>query len=316
MKKNLLFMVMGLICLVNMMNVSVAQSVNAFQQGSDPDHLVVMEAENFHENIPGTTFQYPATTGPFYTQNWTLKDTTAGFSGTGAMVTLPNVGYSTSDVLLVKANSPTLKFVVNFDTTGTHYIWLRANVNNSGGDRSIHAGLDDTISAVRMEHMTLKTWEWRSNISGGATRPRIFVKSKGEHTFCLYMRQDGMQIDKILLTTNPDYLTPGTTTGPAESGRVVNVSISPISNDYNKYSLNIYPNPGSGNIHLDFGSNKVEDVQINISNMIGQQFISKSLKSVPLTNGIDLSLQSLKNGIYLIQCKIAGQTQSLRFIKN
>jgi hypothetical protein len=241
-----------------------------------------------------------------------------GFAGTGAMQALPNAGYNIGDVAVAKVSSPRLNFRVNFVTTGVHYIWIRANMNNNGGDRSVHAGLNDSIWAPRMEMMTLRGWKWRSKISGAtAPPPTIDIKTKGVHTFSLWMRQDGIQIDRILLTTNKDYeySLPVDSIGPAESPRSGTTGISHI-NDNNSYSMSIYPNPSYGNTHLDFNSSKIEDVDITILNLVGQKLISKSYKSISLTNGIDLPTQSLGNGIYLIQCKIAGHIQSAKFIKN
>jgi hypothetical protein len=318
MKKNLLFLVNGLICLFITINVSEAQSLKSFQQSSGTDNLVVMEAENFHENIPGAPVEFPAASGTFITPTWTIVADSLGFAGTGAMQALPNAGISHGDVAVAKGSSPRLNFRVNFVRTGVHYIWIRANVNNSGGDRSVHAGLNDSIWAPRMEMMTLRGWKWRSKISGAtAPPPTINIKTKGEHTISLWMRQDGFQIDRILLTTNKDYeySLPVDDIGPAESPRSGTTGITRI-NDNNYYSMSIYPNPSYGNTHLNFDSNKVEDVDITILNLVGQKLISKNYKSISLINGIDLPTQSLESGIYLIQCKIAGHTQSAKFIKN
>jgi hypothetical protein len=279
--------------------------IGVFQQDSGSDKIVSMEAEHYHDNVDGS--------GDYSTHRWIVTTSPGGYSGNSAMVTNPNNSTNISSASDAEAYAPTLKYVVNFLTTGTHYIWLRVNTNGSGGDNSIHAGLNGTISAERLEGGISSDWVWKSYKSDG-NRPTINVPSTGEHTFCLFMREDGMRVDKIVLTTNIDYVPTGN--GPAESGQsgVDPLTVTPTSN--NEFSLNIFPNPGSGNIHLDFGSNKVEDVQISILNMTGQQLISETYKSVQLGNGIDLSLEGIKNGIYLIQCKIAGQTQSVKFVKN
>jgi hypothetical protein len=312
MKKVLLFLVNGLICLFITINVSEAQK--AFQQGSGPDHLVVMEAENFHENIPGTAVDVE---GEMVTHTWEKIDTTAGFSGTGSMISWPDVGVTNSDVDWAQKNSACLKYRVNFNTTGPHYIWIRHHASFMGGSsKSYHIGFGDTISVARMDITAFhNVFIWETKAAGGINPVTVDIPTVGVHTFSIYMRQDGAQIDKILFTTNDEYewSLPQFEMGPDESPRSQSVGISRI-NDNNKFSMSIYPNPSYGNTHLNFGSNKVEDVDITIFNFVGQKLISKSYKSIPLANGIDLPTQSLEKGIYLIQCKIAGQTQTAKFI--
>jgi hypothetical protein len=48
-------------------------------------------------------------------------------------------------------------------------------------------------------------------------RSTFEVTSVGIHTFNLWMREDGLIVDKIVLTTNPDYVPTGD--GPAENPR-------------------------------------------------------------------------------------------------
>ncbi|MCX6327597.1 MAG: BACON domain-containing carbohydrate-binding protein, partial [Bacteroidia bacterium] len=286
--------------------VTITQAlIGVFQQSTGSDKLVSVEAEHFNRNRDGT--------GDFSTHIWIETTSPSGYSGNSAMITNPNNSTNASDVGVAEDYAPLLEYGVNFVTTGTHYIWLLVCTNGSSGDNSFHSGLDGSISAANLNLGTSQSWVWKELLNGGA-RATIDVTSTGAHTFGIFMREDGARVDKFVLTTNIDYVPAGT--GPTESKQVDIDLFSVLHTDKNQYSLSIYPNPSSGNAHLNFGSNKVEDVEINISNLVGQQLISKSFESVPLTNGIDLALQSLKNGIYLIQCKMEGHTQSIRFIKN
>jgi len=308
---NITFSATGVSDVVVTVTQADGSSAAGFQQDSGSDKIVSMEAENYHFNTDGS--------GDYSSHSWISTSTPSGYSGTGAMVTDPNNGTNISDVSTAEANAPLLEFTVNFVTTGTHYIWLRVNTNNSGGDNSIHAGLNGSITAVRMECGISSDWVWKSYKAGGG-RPTIDVTSTGEHTFGLFMREDGMRVDKIVLTTNVNYTPSGT--GPAESQNngagqksatiATSVKLPAINNEIN---LNVYPNPGNNNIHLDFGSNLVEDVKVDVLNIAGQKIISKIYKSLQLEKGIDLSLHNLDAGIYLIRCEAADWKQSVKFIK-
>jgi hypothetical protein len=81
---------------------------------------VVMEAEDYDNNITRSS------------RTWTLTTTVGGYSGSGYMQALPdsgtniNTGYSTT--------SPEMNYLVNFSTTGTYYVWVRACGPDNNGD--------------------------------------------------------------------------------------------------------------------------------------------------------------------------------------
>ena len=101
-------------------------SSGAFVQ-SGTQGIVSMDAEHYHAKT--------ALSG----HDWTLVTTPTGFSGTGAMVALPNNGASIKTNYA--ATSPRMDFNVQFATAGTTYIWIRG-VGANGGDDSVHVGLD------------------------------------------------------------------------------------------------------------------------------------------------------------------------------
>ncbi len=168
-----------------------------FQQDSGPNYLVSMEAENFHVNRSG------------YDRDWNEVTSPAGASGSAAMQAVPDEGSSQMDPNFLDPNSPELEFTVDFVTTGEHYIWARTHNNNSGGSESFHYGLDDAYR-YRIYGTIGTEWTWDDQTFGT-------VSSTGEHTVSIWMREDGIVIDKIVLTTNSGYTPSGT--GPAESSQ-------------------------------------------------------------------------------------------------
>ena len=176
---------------------------NNFQQ-TNPDGLVVIEAESFQTNT--------AQGG----HSWTSVTTPAGFSGTAAMsVTPDNGGFQDTGTFV--ANSPRLDFKVNFIATGTHYVWVRG-YGPDGNSDSVHVGLDgaavatsDRISGFGAAY----SWHKTTMDNVDAT---LDITTTGVHTINVWMREDGFIFDKILLTTNAAYVPAGA--GPAESPQV------------------------------------------------------------------------------------------------
>ena len=191
-------LVLGLVCGM--------ASAEPYQQEAGPDGIVSIEAENFDENVPN----------PPHT--WIFVTEPEGFSGTGAMQSTPADpgGGAGNDTGYVE-NSPRLDFEVNFTKTGVHYIWIRG-YGQDGNSDSCHAGIngEDVQSAYRFWGFTT-SYTWLNVTDGDPPRRYIEVPSAGVHTVNVWMREDAFIVDKIVLTTNPDY-TP-TDEGPEESHR-------------------------------------------------------------------------------------------------
>jgi hypothetical protein len=195
-----------------------ANAAYPFQQDSDPNGIVSMEAENFDDNVSqgGHT--------------WTLVTLPAGASGSKAMQALPNDGTTRSSDYVTL--SPHLDFKVSFVKTGTHYVWVRGHANGSGGDDSCHAGLDyqATATGERINFNTAAEWGWFNIRTNGA--PATFeVPNADVHTVNIWMREDGAIVDKIVLTTNSNYQPSGK--GPQESTRGNPLSVD----DFEKYDV-------------------------------------------------------------------------------
>ncbi|MBU1190487.1 MAG: serine hydrolase [Gammaproteobacteria bacterium] len=173
------------------------------QQSVGGQGLVSIEAENYDANV---------TQGG---HAW-APNNTPGYSGTGALWARPNVGTNVNQGYV--SNSPRLDFQVNFVATGTHYLWIRA-LGATKYDDSVHAGLDGNAitSSDRLTINFGKSWQWsRSTIDGSVAT--IKVKTPGLHTVNVWMREDGLILDKLVLTTDAAYRPADV--GPPESPRV------------------------------------------------------------------------------------------------
>jgi hypothetical protein len=166
--------------------------------------MVVIEAEKYWNKIGRSS------------HDWALSTAKADYSGTGAMVANPNNGgfYDTS----YTTTSPEMRFLVDIRQPGTYYVWIRAWAD-SGTDDSAHIGLDDqaVTSADRIYPNTLGAWVWTKLTMDGPYVATLNVTTPGVHAVNIWAREDGLYIDKIVLTTNSSYTPSGT--GPNVSVR-------------------------------------------------------------------------------------------------
>ncbi|MGD8499975.1 MAG: discoidin domain-containing protein, partial [Phycisphaerales bacterium] len=184
-------------------------------QDPGPDGIVSVEAEHYDANVPQSGAQ------------WELVGPTGGFTGEAGMQ-VPDLSSRDTDYA---ARSPRLDFAVNFVKTGTHYVWILAFGPDNGSD-SCHAGLDgqEIDTCDRMSGWN-GDYEWSNGTMDNA--PSTFeVTTTGLHTLNIYMREDELIVDKVVLTTNPNFTLAGAEAGPPESWRGPRVTaFSPSPDD-------------------------------------------------------------------------------------
>ncbi|MEX2302956.1 MAG: hypothetical protein WD733_18570, partial [Bryobacterales bacterium] len=137
------------------------------------------------------------------TQSWVFATTQSGYLGTGYLSAQPNTGTNQSSGYV--GVSPEVQFDVNFSTTGTYYVWMRGYAAN-GSDNTAHVGLNDQAVATS-ESMALDTygvWQWTENTSA-EVRGTLTISTPGAHRINVWMREDGLLFDKLLLTTDSNY---------------------------------------------------------------------------------------------------------------
>src|SRR5262249_7012256 len=80
----------------------------------------------------------------------------------------------------------------------------------------------------------------------------------------------------------------------------------------NESDVRIYPNPVSDEAVIYFNSPLINDVELNITDMLGQklnQWILEKSKTA-----YSLSMRTFSNGIYLLQIHINNQTINKKFV--
>lgn len=145
--------------------------------------IAVFEAEAFNANISRSS------------HTWTLDNSVPGSSGNGYMEALPNNG-TTISAAQAPFLSPELQFTLNFTVAGNHYYWLRLYSNN-GNDNSVHLGTSgtgvNTLSAAQF-----LTWAWIRSAA-------VSIPGTGNHTINVWMAEDGIRVDRLLVTNNLNF---------------------------------------------------------------------------------------------------------------
>lgn len=147
-----------------------------------------------------------------------------GSSGIGYIELLPDTRTNHNEKLIVGENfsdkpgtSSILSYPVYFNTPGKYYVWARA-YSTGTEDNGIHIGLNgdwpNTSSSLQFckgKHQ----WTWssaqrvKSNHCGTSNTIFFNIKKAGTHTIQLSMREDGFELDKLILTQDPHFIPKG-----------------------------------------------------------------------------------------------------------
>jgi subtilisin family serine protease len=146
---------------------------------------------------------------------WSAGTVNRGYAGTGYIHVAPDAGYNYD--LNFTRRGPQLRFPVRFARTGTYTVWVRTYADDPASN-AWHMGLDGVAlgSANRMRTVAYDAWSWSRGTMDGHTAT-INVATTGTHVIDLWMREDGLRIDRIVLTRNASWVPTGA--GPAASAR-------------------------------------------------------------------------------------------------
>ena len=162
-------------------------------QGDDPAGLVAMEAELYDAVVPADTNEF----------EWVFDTEIEGYVYSGYMRSFPietNVG---SDL----SRSPRLDYDVEMTRPGTYYIWARVLAPTSA-QNSIHLGDSGVMTAERIDIPETEVWVWKNETNAGG-RAMVEVNEPGVVTINCWMRESGACVDKLLLTSDPNYVPEG-----------------------------------------------------------------------------------------------------------
>ncbi|MEM1142988.1 MAG: putative Ig domain-containing protein [Pseudomonadota bacterium] len=178
-------------------------------------NAVVMEAESYQSSIARGV------------RKW-RQVVESGASGGTAMLADPELATIFAEDYEV--DSPRLDFPIAFPSSGTYYLWVRGFSEDTGSN-SVHVGLDNIpqVGGQRLEGFELGQWSWSNRYqtpSGGLAVAVIEVDSAGPHTLNVWIREDGFELDKVLLTSDLSFIPSGL--GPEESPRDSSSNNAPL----------------------------------------------------------------------------------------
>ncbi len=267
--------------------------------------MAVMEAEHFTER-----FANLETLDAWLVQVASLND-----EAVTAMQALDDDG----DIVLsnYKTDNAELKFLVQFSNTGVYYVWvrMRATVNGS----TVYAGLGEQSMRMGVASQVVPdtSWAWYGTRNEGR-RAQFSVLQAGQQSFSIWMREDGLLIDRILLTTNADYIPDGT--GPAESPRALTEQgTSPFHEDRvldsmlspdalpGRFAVNTsYPNPAFGSITILMDIPEEGVVSGDVFDLLGRKvYAIQPVHVFAQTNApFKLDASALSAGTYVYKIKL------------
>ena len=77
----------------------------------------------------------------------------------------------------------------------------------------------------------------------------------------------------------------------------------------------LYPNPASQMATLKFTAGKESSYSLRLINTLGQSFYSREGNAIEGANTIELNLENISSGLYILQLVQDGQMQQLNMIK-
>jgi hypothetical protein len=159
--------------------------------------LVVMEAEHTSSRSAGSGVA----------DGWAWTDRTGGGSlGDGYEQALPDAGLTVTSPN-VASSAPRLSYQVHINTGGTYYLWIKGRAVDADAS-TVHYGRNGVPATTSASDAALlpvgSSFAWLSQRANGF-RPWYLV-NPGTYSIDLWMCQDGAEIDRLLLTTDPNYV--------------------------------------------------------------------------------------------------------------
>lgn len=111
----------------------------------------------------------------------------------------------------IETNSPQTDYRVRFDEAGTYYVWMLGR--GTANDDSLHMGLDGVVQNTTKDmfggdSLNPADFVWR-NANLVDNPSRFEIATAGVYDVNVFMREDGHDLDKIILTTDVGFTPAG-----------------------------------------------------------------------------------------------------------
>lgn len=264
--------------------------------------LVIFEAEQFKTSTAGTSTAAGRV--------WSPVVTTSASSGTA--MTVSGTGLNLANSL----TGPRLDYTINFATTGTYYVWVRMAAGSSTtNDDSFHIGLDGTATTLNPATSNYnngsRTYSWIK--AAGSTAFKVVVNTVGEHTFNIWMREDGTIVDKFILTTSASYTPSGTgaaVSSPCTGASGARQAVAEfIDETPEALSVLAYPNPMEHTLTVELAPAD-QDASLRLIDLMGRTQRQDVLPAGETQRQIGVS--TLQPGAYFLEVVRDGKRRVLQ----
>ncbi len=185
-------------------------------------------------------------------------------------------------------------FYVGLDTTNTYTIYI---INNSTGTTAYTSYL----------------WTFGDGDSSTLQNPTHDYDSFGLFNLCLTISDSNCTstyCDSIGLDSNGNLL-------KLDGFKIIVVNEDDLTsvNDPEKVSkLNVYPNPSSGVVNLEFEATSSENARIQVIDAMGREVISQEKFVTGGNNEIELNLNEVSEGLYFIKINVGNYNACKRVL--
>jgi hypothetical protein len=257
--------------------------------------ILVFDAEHFESSQPSATHRFDLVTVP------------AGFAGSGAMLAAPNVGGNVPIGEL--ANSPWMNYAIVTSSSGDYFFWYRTSAANTSDD-SFYASVGPE-SAVQFVTERGNDYAWREGT--------IAVPAAGEQTFRVWMREDGLTIDKFVLTTDSQFVPAAS--GPPESPRTGGSYAPAMVLAESLRLLEAWPNPFRNATTIDFDLPSESWLSVEIFSIAGRRVctlargVASSGRHTQIWSGRDDGGMPVAPGVYFLRVEALNLAATLKLVR-
>lgn len=201
--------------------------------------------------------------------------------------------------------SPPTTSVVTFSftasTSSTYYFWVRI-LANSSNDNSMYIRTDAS-SFDPWTPGTYTSWTWKKWTSKSLTA--------GAHTISIASQEDGLQIDKILITKSSS--TPsGTGCGSASFGAPI--VLAEEEETFATETVTLFPNPAKDILYVQ-GTAAMDAATITIQSALGEGLSQQEVETVSGDFNLQQHIGHLSPGVYFVKISTADKTIVKQFVK-
>lgn len=253
----------------------------------------------FPEQIYGVSKTYEAECAS-YGSSW-IAESDVNASNGSYLVSKPGTSNTIKSAI---DEASIIKIPVKIDTAGTYTVFGRLNCPTSNND-SFWARMDDGDFITKLSLGT-KGWEWK--------KLGEYKLEKGDHEFSMAIREDGGQVDKVLVTSLIYYEPTGLLTD-AENLCDPKVGINTFET-VNGYVLGQnYPNPFNGKTNISFQIPANTYVSLKVYNMLGADITELAGKEFSKGRHIlEFDGNDLAKGIYFYTIKADNFTETHKMV--